>query len=119
MQLRVPSTPISWCCTPLIAKSSFVVRAYSNLEGGGEATKDVPSDNVDDVLEGETKQLSDSEASKLPRKSRVKLGDVVGILNQRAVEAAKKEIRTGNIVEIKLVFFLLLTLYFEKSAEVT
>jgi len=46
------------------------------------------------------------------------------ILNQRAVEAAEKarptpDIRTGDIVEIKLVFFLLLTGYSEKSAEVT
>ncbi|KAL9327484.1 hypothetical protein ACSQ67_002487 [Phaseolus vulgaris] len=104
---RVPSTPISWRCTPLIAKSSFLVRADSNLEGGGEATEDVPSDNVDDVSEGEAELLSDSEAPKLPRKARVKLGDVMGILNQRAVEAAEKarptpDIRTGDIVEIKL-----------------
>ncbi|KAK7356783.1 hypothetical protein VNO80_16059 [Phaseolus coccineus] len=77
---KVPSTPISWRCTPLISKSSFIVRADSNLKGGGEATEDVPSDNVDDVSEGETEQLSDSEASKLPRKSRVKLGDVVGVI---------------------------------------
>lgn len=46
------------------------------------------------------------------------------ILNQRAIEASEKErptpdIRTGDIVEIKLVFFLLLKIYFEKSAEVT
>jgi len=77
---RVPSTPISWRCTPLIAKSSFVVRADSNLEGGGEATEDVPSDNVDEVSEGEAEQLSDSEAPKLPRKARVKLGDVMGVI---------------------------------------
>lgn len=77
---RVPSTPISWRCTPLIAKSSFLVRADSNLEGGGEATEDVPSDNVDDVSEGEAELLSDSEAPKLPRKARVKLGDVMGVI---------------------------------------
>jgi len=46
------------------------------------------------------------------------------ILNQRAIEASEKErptpdIRTGDVVEIKLVFFLLLKIYFEKSAEVT
>jgi len=56
------------------------VRADSNLEGGGEATEDVPSDNVDDVSEGEAELLSDSEAPKLPRKARVKLGDVMGVI---------------------------------------
>ncbi|KAL5168235.1 50S ribosomal protein L19, chloroplastic [Glycine soja] len=104
---RVPSTPISWRCTPLIAKPSFAVRADSNVEGAGEATEDVPSYNVDEVSEGEGEQVSDSEAPKSPRKPRVKLGDVMGILNQRAIEASEKQrptpdIRTGDIVEIKL-----------------
>ncbi|KAJ6791265.1 50S ribosomal protein L19-1, chloroplastic-like [Iris pallida] len=44
---------------------------------------------------------------KPPRKPIVKLGDIMGILNKRAVEAAEKErpvpdIRTGDVVEIKL-----------------
>ncbi|KAJ4878065.1 Ribosomal protein L19 protein [Raphanus sativus] len=41
-------------------------------------------------------------------KPRTKLGDVMGILNQRAIEVSEKvrpvpEIRTGDIVEIKLI----------------
>lgn len=78
---RVPSTPISWRCTPLIAKPSFAVRADSNVEGAGEATEDVPSYNVDEVSEGEGEQVSDSEAPKSPRKPRVKLGDVMGVIS--------------------------------------
>lgn len=77
---RVPSTPISWLCAPLVAKPSFVVRADSNLDGSGEATEDVPSDNVDEVPEVEEEQASDSEPPKLPRKPRVKLGDVMGVI---------------------------------------
>lgn len=77
---RVPSTPISWRCTPLIAKPSFVVRADTNLDGGGEATEDVPSDNAEKVSEGEAEQVSDSEAPKSPRKPRVKLGDIMGVI---------------------------------------
>ncbi|XP_027360877.1 50S ribosomal protein L19-2, chloroplastic-like isoform X2 [Abrus precatorius] len=104
---RVPSAPISWRCSPLIAKPSFVVRAESNLEGSDEATEDSASDNVDEVPEAEAEQASDSEPPKSPRKPRVKLGDIMGILNQRAIEASEKErptpdIRTGDIVEIKL-----------------
>ncbi|KAK7406314.1 hypothetical protein VNO78_07937 [Psophocarpus tetragonolobus] len=104
---RVPSSPISWRCSPLFAKPSFVPRADSNLEGAAEATQDVPSDNVDQVPEVEPEQVSDSGSPKLPTKPRVKLGDIMGILNQRAIEASEKErptpdIRTGDIVEIKL-----------------
>ncbi|ONK56324.1 uncharacterized protein A4U43_C10F6840 [Asparagus officinalis] len=46
-------------------------------------------------------------AAKPPRPPIVKLGDIMGILNKRAVEAAESErpvpdLRTGDIVEIKL-----------------
>ncbi|XP_047338696.1 50S ribosomal protein L19, chloroplastic-like [Impatiens glandulifera] len=44
---------------------------------------------------------------KPPRKQRVKLGDIMGILNKKAVEASESarpipDIRTGDVVEIKL-----------------
>ncbi|XP_061343929.1 large ribosomal subunit protein bL19cz isoform X2 [Gastrolobium bilobum] len=109
------STSISWRCSPLIAKPAFVVRADSNPEGGGEATEDVASDDVVEVpeaeAESESEQVSDSDPgldpSKPARKPRVKLGDIMGILNQRAIEASEKQrptpaIRTGDVVEIKL-----------------
>lgn len=71
----------------------------------------VADDNVEDneaVEESEEPEAEvESEEAKPPRKPRVKLGDVMGILNKRAIEAAEKErpvpdIRTGDILEIKL-----------------
>ncbi|OMO85273.1 Ribosomal protein L19 [Corchorus olitorius] len=97
----------------LFARRDFVVRAESTPEGEAEAeaTEDV-------VEEGETKAEAEGEAveegedgveekPKEPRKPRVKLGDIMGILNKRAIEASDKErptpdLRTGDIVEIKL-----------------
>ncbi|WZZ79349.1 hypothetical protein YC2023_099921 [Brassica napus] len=81
------------------ARREVLVRAEG--EGEGEAV-DANADtegNVEDVVEaGEVKA---------PKKTRVKLGDVMGILNQKAIEVSEKlrpvpEIRTGDIVEIKL-----------------
>ncbi|KAG5052276.1 hypothetical protein JHK87_004474 [Glycine soja] len=60
--------PISWHCTPLNAKPSFIVRANFNVKGYGEATEDVPSDDVDEVSKGKGEQVLDSEAPKSPRK---------------------------------------------------
>lgn len=78
---RVSSTSISWRCTPLIAKPSFVVRADSNL---GAASASVNVDEVvDEVPEDEGEQVLDSEPEieeqKPLRKPRVKLGDVMGV----------------------------------------
>ncbi|KAF7828473.1 50S ribosomal protein L19, chloroplastic-like isoform X2 [Senna tora] len=113
---KASSTSILWNCSPLTAqpfKSNFVVRAESNSEGGGEASDNVEeaeSAGVEEVSEAEA-EVSDSdlkvEEPKPPRKPRVKLGDIMGILNQRAIEASDKErptpdLRTGDIVEIKL-----------------
>lgn len=56
----------------------------------------------------ENSEDSEAEAEeKPPRRPIIKLGDVMGILNKRAIEASEKErpvpdIRTGDIVEIKL-----------------
>ncbi|KAF3955032.1 hypothetical protein CMV_019701 [Castanea mollissima] len=106
---RVSSPSIPWNLSSVVAalpKPSFVVRAESNSEAGV-----VVDDNVEDneaVEESEEPEAEvESEESKPPRKPRVKLGDVMGILNKRAIEAAEKErpvpdIRTGDILEIKL-----------------
>lgn len=79
-------------CSPLIAqptKCSFVVRAESNSEGEGEASDNVDeteSASVDEVpeVQAEAEEVSDSESkvdeSKPPRKPRVKLGDVMGVM---------------------------------------
>ncbi|CAH8387413.1 unnamed protein product [Eruca vesicaria subsp. sativa] len=74
------------------ARREVLVRAEG--EGEGEAEPNAATEgNVVDV--------------EAPRTPRIKLGDVMGILNQRAIEVSEKvrpvpEIRTGDIVEIKL-----------------
>ncbi|KAM4085550.1 hypothetical protein ACJW30_10G036200 [Castanea mollissima] len=102
---RVSSPSIPWDLSSVVAalpKPSFVVRAESNSEAGV-----VVDDNVEDNEAVEESEEPEAEESKPPRKPRVKLGDVMGILNKRAIEAAEKErpvpdIRTGDILEIKL-----------------
>ncbi|KAM7272908.1 hypothetical protein ACFE04_027572 [Oxalis oulophora] len=80
-------------------RTGFVVRAEeSDLQVVPEP---------ESVEETETEAIEEVEEAKEPFKPRVKLGDVMGILNRRAVEASDKErpipdIRTGDIVEIKL-----------------
>ncbi|KAL1332259.1 hypothetical protein HN51_061100 [Arachis hypogaea] len=112
------SSSVSWRCAPLIAKpATFVARADSNAEGADAAASD---DNVEGGGEESASASSEAEAEaeagveeqveeepKPPRKPRVKLGDIMGILNQRAIEASDKErptpdLRTGDIVQIKL-----------------
>ncbi|XP_057734806.1 50S ribosomal protein L19-1, chloroplastic-like isoform X1 [Arachis stenosperma] len=112
------SSSVSWRCAPLIAKpATFVARADSNAEGADAAASD---DNVEGGGEEAASASSEAEAEaeagveeqveeepKPPRKPRVKLGDIMGILNQRAIEASDKErptpdLRTGDIVQIKL-----------------
>ncbi|KAL1370393.1 large ribosomal subunit protein bL19cz isoform X2 [Arachis hypogaea] len=112
------SSSVSWRCAPLIAKpATFVARADSNAEGADAAASD---DNVEGGGEEAASASSEVEAEaeagveeqveeepKPPRKPRVKLGDIMGILNQRAIEASDKErptpdLRTGDIVQIKL-----------------
>ncbi|XP_024026884.1 50S ribosomal protein L19-2, chloroplastic [Morus notabilis] len=98
---------------PLFAKRDFAVRAESNAEGEAVEAEENAEENVGEGsevvagTEGEGEAVSESEEAKPPRKPRVKLGDIMGILNKRAVEASENErpipdIRTGDIVEIKL-----------------
>ncbi|KAK4486503.1 hypothetical protein RD792_009186 [Penstemon davidsonii] len=63
-------------------------------------------ESADVEVEVEAESVVDAE-EKPPRQTRVKLGDIMGILNRRAVEESDKErpipdLRTGDIVEIKL-----------------
>ncbi|KZV50701.1 hypothetical protein F511_19613 [Dorcoceras hygrometricum] len=81
---------------PKLSKNcSFVVRAEA--DAGVE---------VEDNAEAEVTQIVASEETSI-RNPRIKLGDIMGILNKKAIEATDKErptpdLRTGDIVEIKL-----------------
>ncbi|WZZ73560.1 50S ribosomal protein L19-2, chloroplastic [Brassica napus] len=80
-------------------RREFVAKAEESTEG--EDTEAVSEDVA------ETVEATEVEEDKPPWKPRTKLGDVMGILNQKAIEVSEKvrpvpEIRTGDIVEIKL-----------------
>lgn len=83
-------------------RRAFVVRAEASSEAES-AVEEASGAEVEAVVESDAQP----EEEKAPRKPRVKLGDVMGILNKRAIEASEKErpipdIRTGDIVELKL-----------------
>ncbi|CAN6486733.1 unnamed protein product [Victoria cruziana] len=94
---------------PDLRSNRFVIRAQSESEEAPESgddggSQDVPSSSGTSVA---TLEPPEEAAQSVERKPRVKLGDIMGILNRRAVEASEKErpipdIRTGDIVEIKL-----------------
>ncbi|CAD5164276.1 unnamed protein product [Musa acuminata subsp. malaccensis] len=77
--------------------------AVGDLEAGPEE-EGAPGNETAE----ENSEDSEAEAEENPpRRPIIKLGDVMGILNKRAIEASEKErpvpdIRTGDIVEIKL-----------------
>ncbi|XP_077237484.1 large ribosomal subunit protein bL19cz-like [Tasmannia lanceolata] len=92
-------------------KRSVPLNAELNSEGETvEIAEFAESEDFEDEdVEGKGSELaiSETEEKPPPRKPRIKLGDIMGILNKRAVEASEKErpipdIRTGDIVEIKL-----------------
>ncbi|BBH03055.1 Ribosomal protein L19 family protein [Prunus dulcis] len=90
-----------------MSRLDFVVRADSSTEGEAEAAGSEEASEAIVEAEAEPVVESEPEEPKTPRKSRVKLGDIMGILNKRAVEAAVQErpvpdIRTGDVVQIKL-----------------
>ncbi|KAM1024429.1 hypothetical protein ACFX13_038432 [Malus domestica] len=118
---RVSSSSIGSVFSPIVSamsKRNFVVRAEPSSEGETGATDDAQEIEaagrgeasvavVESEAEAEAVLESEPEEPKPPRKSRVKLGDIMGILNKRAVEAAEQErpvpdIRTGDVVQIKL-----------------
>uniref|UniRef100_A0A0C9S486 TSA: Wollemia nobilis Ref_Wollemi_Transcript_25714_1122 transcribed RNA sequence n=1 Tax=Wollemia nobilis TaxID=56998 RepID=A0A0C9S486_9CONI len=73
-----------------------------------EAALSEESDIQNESASSETTTLVETEEQpKPPRKRRIKLGEIIGILNKRAVEAVEKErsipdIRTGDILELKV-----------------
>ncbi|KAL1567977.1 50S ribosomal protein L19-2, chloroplastic-like [Salvia divinorum] len=80
-------------------KLSFLVSAETNPEA--EAVVEESQENVDSV------ESEEAEVDKPPFKPRIKLGDIMGILNKKAIEASDSErpipdLRTGDVVEIKL-----------------
>ncbi|WZZ02123.1 50S ribosomal protein L19-2, chloroplastic-like [Brassica napus] len=81
-------------------RREFIAKAEESTEG--EDTEEAVMEDV-----AETEGATEVEEAKTPWKPRTKLGDVMGILNQKAIEVSEKvrpvpEIRTGDIVEIKL-----------------
>ncbi|KAF3448259.1 hypothetical protein FNV43_RR08972 [Rhamnella rubrinervis] len=117
---RVSSTYVGSIFDPIavaMKKRAFVVRAESNSESEAEAAEEGGAVAVEEPSEvkaegegeagAEKEATLESEEAKPPRKPRIKLGDIMGILNKNAIEASEKErpvpdIRTGDIVEIKL-----------------
>ncbi|CAO2819449.1 unnamed protein product [Amaranthus hypochondriacus] len=89
-------------------RNSFVVR--SEAEDSSEASAE-PSESEaaaeEELLEDSEAEANAEPESKPQRQPRVKLGDIMGILNKRAVEASEEQravpdIRTGDIVQIRL-----------------
>ncbi|OIW10855.1 hypothetical protein TanjilG_27801 [Lupinus angustifolius] len=98
---NTPFTSISWSHSVQKHRAGFVVRAESEpQENAQNVEQEAPSVDVEE-------QEEEVSEAKPTRKPRVKLGDIMGILHKRAIEASEKEratpdIRTGDIVEIKL-----------------
>ncbi|KAK8944884.1 hypothetical protein KSP39_PZI008048 [Platanthera zijinensis] len=94
--------------SPLINRRSrdIAALAANSTPAEGEAEAAALAGQSEEVAEYSEDPVAVS-AEKPPRKPRIKLGDIMGILNKRAVEASEKqrpvpELRTGDIVEIKL-----------------
>ncbi|EEF30602.1 50S ribosomal protein L19, putative [Ricinus communis] len=85
------------------AKQRFIARAESEESAAAEVAEE-----ESEVLEVEGQEEAKAEEIEIePRKPIIKLGDIMGILNRRAVEASENErpipdIRTGDILQIKL-----------------
>uniref|UniRef100_A0A7N0VKA6 50S ribosomal protein L19, chloroplastic n=2 Tax=Kalanchoe fedtschenkoi TaxID=63787 RepID=A0A7N0VKA6_KALFE len=85
------------------ARRSILARAEAEEGAGAGAAEE---EGVVSEGAGEESEPGAVEA-KAPRTPRVKLGDVMGILNKKAIEASDAlrpipDLRTGDIVEIKL-----------------
>ncbi|KAJ6701217.1 RIBOSOMAL PROTEIN L19 [Salix koriyanagi] len=113
---RVSSTSLSSNLEAVFkgfARQSFVTRAESE-SGGGEAveeTENVEEKVVEEGGEEEEVEVEIEGAVKEPRKPRLKLGDIIGVLaficfggpwRLRRRKDRFPDIRTGDIVEIKL-----------------
>ncbi|KAH7659274.1 large subunit ribosomal protein L19 protein [Dioscorea alata] len=111
-KLSIPRSP-SLCLgsSKVFRRSEVMIARASTEEGDGvvaeevETLEDVVVDEEDE--EGELKSSEGEVEERPPRKPRIKLGDIMGILNKRAVETSEQvrpvpDLRTGDIVEIKL-----------------
>ncbi|KAG0473031.1 hypothetical protein HPP92_014471 [Vanilla planifolia] len=106
---------------PLIRRNPvFAAFASSSSTGEGDAAaeEDADASFEEDAMEESEALAEDPEGADLvgvgkqvikkpPRKRRIKLGEIMGILNKRAIEASEKarpvpDLRSGDIVEIKL-----------------
>ncbi|KAI3940363.1 hypothetical protein MKW98_024770 [Papaver atlanticum] len=99
---RVSSKGLSSTVKPLMStRKSFVVRAEASDE-----VPEVESESNDIEVSAVAVAVAEKPPT-TPFKPRVKLGDIMGLLNKRALEASEKErpipdLRSGDIVEIKL-----------------
>eukprot|EP01018_Ginkgo_biloba_P035140 Gb_05695 [translate_table: standard] len=107
-QIYAPLTAASISGSGCIGLSS-VTRSNNVIVYAQSATIVSESEDEGDTQsEAETTlEVSEEEFKPSPRKPRIKLGEIMGILNKRAVEAAEKErptpdIRTGDIVELRM-----------------
>ncbi|KAL3499718.1 hypothetical protein ACH5RR_038811 [Cinchona calisaya] len=85
---------------------SFIVRAEAE-NVGNEQEIEAEAEEVEAEAEAEAVVEAVETEEKPPRKPIIKLGDIMGILHKRAIEESDKvrptpDIRTGDIVEIKL-----------------
>ncbi|KAJ4847990.1 hypothetical protein Tsubulata_035860 [Turnera subulata] len=93
------------------SRHRLVPRAEPESEAGDAAGEVAPeteteAENVG-VVEGEDKGEEVVEEVKEPRKPRVKFGEVIGILNKRAIGVRDEErpipdLRPGDIIELKI-----------------
>lgn len=86
------------------ARNSFVVR--SEAEERSAALAEIVEEELPENSEAEAEAVEGDEP-RSPFKPRTKLGDIMGILNKRAVEASEEQrpvpdIRTGDVVQIRL-----------------
>ncbi|KAG9154312.1 hypothetical protein Leryth_000762 [Lithospermum erythrorhizon] len=110
-----PSSPSGLCISriesnafsfkKLKKQNSFFVRAEEN-DAEAEPVAEVEVTEVVDEVEA-AQEGEGQVVEKAPRKERIKLGDIMGILNKKAVEASDEirktpDIRVGDVVQIKL-----------------
>ncbi|KAJ0961852.1 hypothetical protein J5N97_029680 [Dioscorea zingiberensis] len=109
--LRFP--PLALSSSPFVRRSTTLIARASSEDGDGDGEVAEEVEALEDgtvEVEEEEEELQSSQGEteeRPPRKPRIKLGDIMGILNKRAVEAAEQQrpvpdIRTGDVVEIKL-----------------
>ncbi|CAM8992382.1 unnamed protein product [Rhodiola kirilowii] len=91
----------------VVSQARRSIRARAEAEEGAGASE--TAEEEEGVISEGTGEESETEEAevKVPRTPRVKLGDVMGILNKKAIEASDAlrpipDLRTGDIVEIKL-----------------